>query len=95
MKNDEAVVCFSLVGASALSFLQCFYAGGWGTTRAQQLLTVTVPQQSGTKSGGGLLCSFPWGVGSPSNTISPGAKAYFCTMWYADPPSRLATIAMG
>ena len=58
----------------------------------------TVPEQSGPKSGG--LLSVPLsvaGTGSPSNTMSHGARPIFVvrTKWYPDTYNRLATTHIG
>jgi len=46
--------------------------------------------------GNWLLCPSQWGgVGSPSITMPSAPKAYLCTKWYPDAPSRLATVDMG
>jgi len=53
------------------------------------------PRAKWAKSGG-LLCPFPWGAVSPSNTMSPaGPRLYLRTKWYPDPCSSLATLDMG
>jgi len=65
-------------------------------TRAQQLLRwETVPEQSGSKSGGQLLCPFLWGKQGPDLTNVTWAEAYLQTKWYPDPSSHLATTDMG
>jgi len=47
---------------------------------------------AGRKVGGGLLCPFPWGAGSPSNAVSPESRPtpVPVTKWRLDPSNRLA-----
>ena len=51
---------------------------------------VTLPEQSGPKSGDGLLCPFPWGDLGPHLTQYHLSQGLPHTKWHLDPSNRLA-----